>query len=250
MGACPRFPDARLTGWRRSWSRSCWAKAARLEVVVDLAVVCDSEPVRDRKGRPAGAALFVYAEFRILFPLPPGRSDVRMSLITFMDSHEGTAAWVQAVGSILAIGSGFAALLFQNWLARRREDIDRNRFLAWVVTLSALLVQGIQEFLEQLRAIEARREAGESFPNTEFRAPFLEAARAQIAATSPTMFKNPLAAHSFLTLGATVERVIKEAELAGPTLSVGRSIEQYIVSINHAQEEAVACCARLGSHLG
>jgi hypothetical protein len=173
-----------------------------------------------------------------------------MSLVAIMDAHEGVAAWVQAIGSILAIGSGFGALLFQNWLVRRREDADRNHFLAWVVTLSALLVQGIQEFLEQLRDIEARREAGEGFPNTEFRAPFLEAARVQIAAAQPMMFKNPLAAHSFLTLGAIIERVIKEAELAGPTLSVGRSIDQYIVSIRHAQEEAVACCTRLGSHLG
>jgi hypothetical protein len=172
-----------------------------------------------------------------------------MSLITLMDAHEGVAAWVQAVGSIVAIGSGFGALLFQNWLARRREDADRNQFLAWVVTLSALLVQGIQEFIEQLRDIEARREAGESFPNTEFRAPFLEAARVQIAATPPMMFKNPLAAHSFLTLGATLERVIKEAELAGPMLSVGRSIDQHIVSIKQAQDEAVACCTRLGSQL-
>lgn len=173
-----------------------------------------------------------------------------MSLVDIMDAHPGVASWVQAIGTILAVLSGFGVLFLQNHMVRRDRKDDQKRFHLWVADLSVVALQGIEGLLEPMRSVEERRRQGEVFLETEFGAPFLAAARNQISSISPTMFGRPSASHLFVVLGAVLERVLKEAELASLAVSSGRSIDRHIKSIEAAQEEGVAVCVQLCTALG
>lgn len=173
-----------------------------------------------------------------------------MNLVALMDAHPGMAAWVQAVGTILAVASGFAVIFLQNHLASREREADRDRFEKWAANLSLLVIQSIGELLRIMVDVERRRKGGEVFSNTEFGVPFLNVARDQISSASPAQFRNPTAAHMFVTLAAVIERALTEAEAAAPTLQRGGSIDHYIESVKAAGIEAGDLCAQLCSAIG
>ncbi|MBV9882154.1 MAG: hypothetical protein JO276_04020 [Sphingomonadaceae bacterium] len=173
-----------------------------------------------------------------------------MNLVVLMDAHPGLAAWVQAVGTILAVASGFAVIFLQNHLARREREADRDRFEKWAANLSLLVIQSIGELLRIMVDVERRRKSGEVFSNTEFGVPFLGVARDQILSAPPTQFRNPMAAHMFITLAAIVERALTEAEAAAPMLQRGGSINHYIESVGAAGIEAGELCTQLCAMIG
>jgi len=57
-----------------------------------------------------------------------------LSCANWIECHPGTAAWVQGVGSLLALAVAIAAPI---WLARRTERLARQRFLETIAAIGA-----------------------------------------------------------------------------------------------------------------
>jgi hypothetical protein len=167
-----------------------------------------------------------------------------------MDVHPGVAAWAQAVGTVLAVLSGFAVLFIQNSIARRADRRNQGKFHTWAVNHSALVVRAIRIWMVQLVLIEKQREGGKDFSGTDFGAPFLSAARDQISNAPPERFENPQAAHLFMTLGTIIEMVLKETQLAAATVSHGHSIGRYVASIHNALSQAEEINSKLCEKIG
>src|SRR6266852_2496666 len=50
------------------------------------------------------------------------------NLLTWIECHPGTAAWVQAIGAIVALA---VAIFVPVWMARRADRLSRERFLVF-----------------------------------------------------------------------------------------------------------------------
>ncbi len=54
-------------------------------------------------------------------------------LLGWIERHPGTAAWVQAIGAIIAL---VVAILVPVWMARKADRLSRERFLESVGSIS------------------------------------------------------------------------------------------------------------------
>jgi hypothetical protein len=64
-------------------------------------------------------------------------------MLEWIEHHPGLAAWVQAIGAILAIGAGFLVVWLQQWLQRKADDIEKRHR---AVGLAILLHPEVAEF--------------------------------------------------------------------------------------------------------
>lgn len=55
------------------------------------------------------------------------------TLLTWIECHPGTAAWVQAIGAIVALA---VAIFVPVWMAKRADHLSRERFLESVRSIS------------------------------------------------------------------------------------------------------------------
>jgi hypothetical protein len=62
-------------------------------------------------------------------------------MLEWIEAHPGLAAWVQAIGAILAIGAGFLVVLVQQQLERKADDKEkRQRATALAILLQPEIV--------------------------------------------------------------------------------------------------------------
>ena len=74
---------------------------------------------------------------------------------TVFDHHQGTAAWVQAVGSLLIIGATAWIASQKSWEFRERDRLERRRLKESVAILARSFLASFQIFLRELKPTTA-----------------------------------------------------------------------------------------------